>query len=292
MGRKRLDFDRRSAVSVVPNLLTLGNAVCGFGAIVFIAGAAAGWDKSQDLRLAFEDGKLAAAGWLILLAMIFDALDGKVARITQQVSEIGAQLDSLCDAVTFGVAPAFLVWKTISLLPKEVIHINQKVAWVFAVLYLACVLLRLARFNAEDLSEKAHMSFRGLPSPAAAGVIASLSILNSELFTDSDFRYVGVVYAFFLVIPVLALILGLLMVSKVRYLHILNSVSRGKRTFGFMVQVVFFLGALFILPYYSLPVAGIFLVYAFWPPILALLRGKLFAEETASDSPPAERSAE
>lgn len=273
MVRRRIDFDKKSAVAVLPNLLTMGNAICGFGAVVFISGAAVGWDKTGDLRAAFADGKLSTAGWLVLLAMIFDALDGKVARITKQVSDIGAQLDSLCDAVTFGVAPAFMVWKTVSLLPKEVIHIPPKVAWVFAVLYLACVLLRLARFNAEtELTEGAHLSFRGLPSPAAGGVIASLSILNIEVFLDYDARYPDLVYAIFLVIPILALLLGLLMVSKIKYPHILNVLSTGKKPFGFMVQVIFVLGALLILPYYSLPLAGAFLLYSFTPPFKFLAR--------------------
>ncbi len=273
MARKRLDFEKRTAVSILPNLLTMGNGICGFGAIVFIAGAAAEWDKTQNLRLAFQDGKLSIAGWLILLAMIFDALDGKVARITKQVSDLGAHLDSLCDAVTFGVAPAFLVWKTIYLLPADVIHIPQKVAWVLAVLYLACVLLRLARFNAEtNLTEGAHLFFNGLPSPAAAGVIASLSILNTDIFTDSDFKYVEVVYIFFLVIPVIALVLGLLMVSKLRYYHVLNNFTAGKKTLGFFVQLLFLLGALFIFPYFSLPIAVLFLIYAFSPPIKAVFR--------------------
>jgi CDP-diacylglycerol--serine O-phosphatidyltransferase len=266
MVRRRLEFDKKSAVAIIPNLLTMGNAICGFGAIVFIAGAAANWDGTGDLRLAFSDGKLSMAGWLILLGMIFDALDGKVARITKQVSDIGAQLDSLCDAVTFGVAPAFMVWKTVSLLPSEVIHIPPKVAWVLAVLYLACVLLRLARFNAEtDLTEGAHLSFEGLPSPAAAGVIAALSILNIEIFNDSNARYPGLVFAFFLVIPIVALILGLLMVSKIPYPHILNTISKGKKPFGYMVLVIFVLAALFILPYYSLPLAGVFMLYSFGP---------------------------
>ncbi len=291
MARKKLDFERRTAVAILPNLLTMGNAICGFGAIVFISGAAAGWDKTQNLRMAFEDGKLSAAGWLILLAMVFDALDGKVARMTKQVSDLGAHLDSLCDAVTFGVAPALLVWKTIYLLPSDVIHIPQKVAWVLAVLYLSCALLRLARFNAETkLTDSPHLVFNGLPSPAAAGVIASLSILSVDIFTGSDYRYLEVVYIFFLLIPVLALILGMLMVSKIKYYHVLNNFTAGKRTLGFFVQVLFLLGALFIFPYYSLPIAMLFLIYAFSPPLKAIARRSPAKEVAAVD--PAGRRAE
>ena len=110
------------------------------------------------------------AGWLIFLAMIFDALDGHVARLAKTTSDFGAQLDSLCDVVTFGVAPAFLLVK---MCPGFTFNHSQMV-WIIAAAYACCAALRLARFNVETDDEDDHMNFSGLPSPAAASVVGEL----------------------------------------------------------------------------------------------------------------------
>lgn len=248
-GKKFRHRTQRAVAALLPNLLTLGNAICGFGAIVFIAGAASDWSPEEGLLIAFADGKLQIACWLIFAAMIFDALDGSVARMTRQTSNLGAQLDSLCDAVTFAVAPAFLVWKLIALLPHSVIHIPQKVAWVLAVLYLACGILRLARFNIETApDEKKHDGFHGLPTPAAAAVIASLTLLAVDILVEGGEAYVWATQAFFLAIPIIAFFLGILMVSRVPYPHTVNRFLRGRRSFSQLVQVVFFLAVLALIP--------------------------------------------
>ncbi|MHC5035778.1 MAG: CDP-diacylglycerol--serine O-phosphatidyltransferase [Planctomycetota bacterium] len=261
-GKKFRHKTRRAVAALLPNLLTLGNAVCGFGAIVMIAGAASGWTEEQGLMAAFEDGKLRYACWLIFAAMVFDALDGSVARMTRQTSNLGAQLDSLSDAVTFAVAPAFLVWKIISLLPKDVIHIPQKMAWVLAVLYMVFGLLRLARFNIETASRDGrHEYFKGLPTPAAAAVIASLTWLAVDIFLDSGDKYAWVPKVFFLVIPVVTLFLGGLMVSRVPYPHVLNRLFRGRRSFAYLVQVIFILALLALIPYLSLAIALVLTLY-------------------------------
>src|SRR5262245_64260376 len=111
--------------------------------------------------------------------MIFDALDGYAARISRTASKFGAELDSLCDAISFGAAPAFLLlrlgpgWETALL--------HQTLA-VIATLYMVCAILRLARYNVvENVPENAGKRFRGLPSPAAAGCIASLAIMRGEM---------------------------------------------------------------------------------------------------------------
>jgi len=240
---------RRAAAAILPNMLTLGNAVCGFGAIVFIAGASSNWSTGDGLFAAFRDGKLVFACWLIFAGMIFDALDGAVARMTRQSSNLGAQLDSLSDAVTFTVAPAFLVWKVISLLPLDIVHIPRKVAWVLAVLYMVCGILRLARFNVETADDAKHKGFHGLPSPAAAAVIASLTLLAVDIFVEGGGKNVWVPHAFFLAIPVIAFFLGILMVSRVPYPHVLNRLIRGRRPFAYLVQLVFLIAILALLPY-------------------------------------------
>ncbi len=266
---------KRAVAAMLPSLLTLGNAVCGFGAIVFIAGASAKVSAEGDLVYAFADGKLQTACWLIFAAMIFDALDGSVARMTRQTSALGAQLDSLSDAITFTCAPAFLVWKIISLLPHHVLHVPPKVAWVLAVLYLACGVLRLARFNVEsDADDMEHERFRGLPTPAAAGLIASTTLLAADLFLASDPKtaYVWALKSFFLGIPVLAFVLGVLMVSRLPYPHVLNRILHGKRSFSYLVQFLFAVAFLLLVPDISISLAAVFGFYTLSGPFAWLRR--------------------
>lgn len=139
----------------VPSLVTLGNATCGFVAIVLlIAQASHGPLTAQAL---------APAALVILAGWIFDMGDGMVARLLKATSGFGVQLDSLCDAVTFGFAPAVLVAAAGGL------------GWgarLAGLIYLWAVLIRLARFNDEAADGDSHMYFRGLPSPAAAAIVA------------------------------------------------------------------------------------------------------------------------
>lgn len=262
--KKSKRSSRRAVAAILPNLMTLGNAVCGFSAVVFIAGAASGWTADQGLLAAFTDQKLVYACWCVFGAMVFDALDGSVARMTRQTSSLGAQLDSLCDAVTFTVVPAFMVWKVVSLLPRDVIHIHPKASWVLAVLYMVFGILRLARFNVEKSSEaESHESFNGLPTPAAAAVIASLTLLAVDILLDGGGRYEWITASFFLAIPIIAFFLGILMVSRVPYPHVLNRLLRGRRPFAYLVQIIFVLAMLALLPYsFSLAFVALFYVAA------------------------------
>ena len=150
---------REKVFAVLPTMLTLGNAACGFGAITF----AAKWSGGDPALSLF------IASCLIFLSMVFDALDGSAARLTKQTSEFGAQLDSLCDAISFGAAPAFLMLQFSQ--SRDLLHL--RLLWWIAALYVACAVLRLARFNVETDEDDAHDSFSGLPSPAAAGTVRS-----------------------------------------------------------------------------------------------------------------------
>ena len=146
-------------VAMLPNLLTLANAGCGLLAVSKAIDAVFGRPEHFAPRLE-------TACWLIVLAMVFDALDGKVARLTSSFTEFGAQLDSFADALTFGVAPAMLA--KVVLEHENVLH--PRVHFLFAAAFALMAILRLARFNLED-HEPGHAHFQGLPSPAAAGTL-------------------------------------------------------------------------------------------------------------------------
>ncbi len=162
-------------IAVLPTLLTLGNAVSGFAAITY----ASKTDHAADAT--HFNYYLLVSGTLILLAMVFDGLDGYVARLAKSDSQFGGQLDSLSDVISFGAAPAFLLLCMGKLYWNEQDLLRQ-VCRILAALYLVCAVLRLARFNVENLIETPTTKrFKGLPSPGAAGCIAALAIFRSQL---------------------------------------------------------------------------------------------------------------
>ena len=176
-------------IYLLPNMITTAGMFSGFYAIV-----------------AAMDGRFEAAAVAIFIAMVLDGLDGRVARLTNTQSEFGVQYDSLADMVSFGLAPALVVYEW-SL--KFMLSVGwAKFGWLAAFIYAASAALRLARFNSQvATAEKAY--FRGLPSPSAAGVLAGL------VWAATDFGLTGesMVYVAF----VLTVSMGLLMVSNIRY---------------------------------------------------------------------------
>lgn len=233
-------------VAVFPTILTLGNLVCGFFAIV----VAARVDALQfDAR---DPTNVMLSGWLIFLAMVFDALDGQVARISKTASEFGKQLDSLCDLVTFGVAPAFLLVKMV---PEFAVS-HRSAVWTIAASYAACVALRLARFNVETEEEDDHMTFRGLPSPAAAAALAGFAIMFHTLRKeDPSLMYASEIDGVLqMVLPFFAVALALLTVSRVPYPHLVNQLLRGHRSFGHVVALIFTLVAVMVIRGYAVPI--------------------------------------
>ncbi|MBI1849596.1 MAG: CDP-diacylglycerol--serine O-phosphatidyltransferase [Planctomycetes bacterium] len=232
-------------ISVLPTLLTLGNLSMGFVAIALVA------DSESFADLGRASRKLVTAAWLVFLAMLFDALDGKVARLTRGTSVFGAELDSLADVVSFGVAPA-LIAKVIveAALSVEGPLLHPRLLLSVSGLYVACTALRLARYNVEHQSpEEGTGYFRGLPSPAAAGVVASTAILYLT-FDPSD-RPMWIARALPFLLPVLAL----LMVSRVPYAHLLNKVLRGRQPFAQVAEVVFMIVVGLLLKEYALALA-------------------------------------
>jgi CDP-diacylglycerol--serine O-phosphatidyltransferase len=198
-------------IVIVPTLLTLGNAVCGLASVAYAS------------RYVREPNAiyLAASGWLILAAMVFDTLDGFAARLAKAAGRFGAELDSLCDAVSFGAAPAFLL---LQLGPGWDSPIWHRLLAAVATLYLMCTILRLARYNVESIEGTGSAKrFRGLPSPAAAGCVAALAILRSSQgdHWNGYFEAWATGGAF---------LVAILMVSQVSYPHLTKGILRGGRT--------------------------------------------------------------
>jgi CDP-diacylglycerol---serine O-phosphatidyltransferase len=239
---------RMSPVDILPTAFTLGNLFSGFLAIAYLTDSMH-VDPELDAAAAaaFRVGLYTKAMWCVLFAMIFDAVDGKVARMTGSSSEFGAQIDSLSDVVSFGAAPALLFKVTVESTPGVV---SPKVALVLAVVYLACAALRLARFNLEtDESEDAHRAFKGLPSPAAAAAVLTLSYLNIAL--DPAEAHSWVRFA----MPVLVPAFGLLMVSRAPYVHVATALFGERRRFSFLVGAVFVGALVFMWPQGTIPIA-------------------------------------
>jgi CDP-diacylglycerol--serine O-phosphatidyltransferase len=235
---------RLKTISLLPSMITLANGIFGFAAIGLIA------KGPQYYGL---------AGYMIFYAMIADALDGRVARISKTTSSFGGQLDSLCDALSFGAAPAFLMLNLMLSHHRAIVSRDaelflgdmfERFVWVVAVAYLSCTLIRLARFNVEnEEDESSHMTFTGLPSPAAAGAVTSLVMFHHYALTDEAaktavFKIIqsGVLYS----LPFITLGCALLMVSRVRYLHLVNQLFRGKKPVAYLYAAVFVFGMLYV----------------------------------------------
>lgn len=178
-GGKRLAI----YIYVLPNLMTTGNLFCGFFAII------------QALKSNFL-----FAAYAIVVAAVFDLLDGRLARLTRSTSKFGAEYDSLCDLVSFGVAPGLMLF-------QWALNPFGRLGWVACFLFVACGALRLARFNVQaNIVEKNY--FQGLPIPMAAGIVASsiLAFMDLELEASGN---VGLL--------VMTVLLALVMVSNFRY---------------------------------------------------------------------------
>jgi CDP-diacylglycerol--serine O-phosphatidyltransferase len=207
---------------------------------------------------------LMLSGWLIFMAMIFDALDGHVARLAKVSSDFGAQLDSLCDLVTFGVAPAFLMVK----MCPDFAFLHREATWIIAASFAACAAMRLARFNVETDDDDDHMSFVGLPSPAAGGSIASFAILFYTLRrAGNPLPYASDVDWYMQrFLPAFTLILGALMVSRIPYPHVVNQLLRGHKSMGHVLALLLSLVVIMAIRGYSVPI--VCSLFVLGPPIL------------------------
>lgn len=226
-------------IYLLPNLFTTAALFCGFYAIV------------SSINGRFETAAIA-----IFVAMVLDGVDGRVARLTNTESKFGAEFDSLADMVSFGLAPALVVYLwTLSELGK--------IGWLVSFVYVACAALRLARFNTQAETSDKHY-FQGLASPAAAAVVAGL-IWNGQFIKqfmpNSTLTIIALVTTF---------LAGILMVSNVRY-HSFKGVNwRSKVPFVTILMFVFLL--VFVSADPALVLFIIFFGYVLSGPVLTLIQ--------------------
>src|SRR5262245_30934846 len=264
---RRLHRPRILAFQALPTLVTLGNVLAGLLAISYLVDA---WGK--PVGSPEQEHLWAKAAWVIFVGMVCDALDGRVARLTGTASAFGAELDSLADVVTFGVAPALLA-KSVALATLaagsgalSVAWISPRLLMIFAMIYLVGAALRLARYNVESLrvSVPGHVTrvFRGLPSPGSAGVIAGLVVFRGEYGAYVPW----LPWVLFAAMPAL----GLLMISRFPYPHLVNRLVGEKLSpLAILVLVI----AVFLTIERPEAVLGAgFVAYALSGPFIRLLR--------------------
>jgi CDP-diacylglycerol--serine O-phosphatidyltransferase len=255
---------------ILPTLLTLGNAVSGLAAIAFTS-------KIGKLGTTPEDNLfyLACGGWLIVVAMLFDALDGYAARLAKSAGPFGAELDSLCDAISFGGAPAFLLLQVGPAWEQPSGWFWHRALAIAATVYLVAVILRLARFNVENLtgaSAGGSKKFRGLPSPAAAGCVASLAIVKASIPTNWPVLNTPAVHNLIEAVAIFGSVLvAVLMVSPVPYPHLTKGLLGGRK------KAVMPLFSLILVCVVSVLLRELMLVVLFWAYALAWLGSFAFA---------------
>ena len=297
--------------AILPSLFTMSNGLLGFAAI----------HLATRQGIEAEPALLGVAAWLLFAAMLCDMLDGRVARFTRRTSDFGGQLDSMCDVVSFGVAPPVLMLRTVmSGLHTQALRAPwlswlsdlgiERALWCVGAIYVTGAAIRLARFNVEnEPDESAHMNFRGLPSPGAAAAVATLVLLFDHLGGTGKQGWVfgrwlpamsddltGPLCAgICILLPLMTLATGLLMVSRFRYSHVVNQYIRGKRPLNYLFRlVVVVLLAVVVEPYVALAAAAT--LYALSAPLHAAWRrlrrpAKADAGPPRPGSPPARENA-
>ena len=250
--------EEAARIYLLPNLFTAGNMLCGFLAIKNCIEA-----RFTSLTPEGRAEHYNMAVWFILFACVCDLFDGRVARATKRESLFGAEFDSIADTVSFGVAPALMACFLVS--KPEATDNVQLVTWLLAFIYLLCAGVRLARFNVltnplvpGNEKRAAGGDFVGLPSPAAAGMIASLVLVLSKTM-EADGPLEVAVQAWSWTLLPLMLIISFLMISNVRFPSFkkLDWTAR-TRTRGFIV-IFLVVGTVLWQPQYSFP--AIFLGY-------------------------------
>jgi CDP-diacylglycerol--serine O-phosphatidyltransferase len=264
----------------LPNLLTAGNLFCGFVALTKIVEA----DLTPSAEGIVNWMPIKLALGFILLACIFDLLDGRVARMGGVDSPFGREFDSLADLISFGVAPAFLVHRVVL---ADVFVNHPQIGWFIASIYLLCGAFRLARFNCLSVMAGGGggKEFLGFPIPSAAGLVASLTLLVVHL--NERERSLG--HWKFLPVAVL-IFLSAMMVSTVRYPSFKSLGLRSTSTFIKAIIAALFLGSLLILRekvlYYVLPAFfTLYLVYGFVRPRISRTLRHEIEEEDEEEQP-------
>lgn len=235
---------QKRGIYLLPNLLTTAGLFAGFYAVV-----------------ASMQGAFASAAIAIFIAMIMDGLDGRIARMTNTQSDFGAEYDSMADMISFGIAPALVIynWALFDL---------GKIGWLAAFVYVVGAALRLARFNTQvTTADKRY--FQGLASPSAAAIIAGLVWLGTEYQWQSK--------PWGIYIAVMTMVVGLLMVSNFRYSSFKEVDWKGKIPFlGVLIIVLIFV---LVASEPPLVLFSGFAIYALSGPIMTLWRIKDIKEE-------------
>ena len=251
-----LDGAQASRIYLLPNLMTAGNLFCGFVAIIRCIQARF---RTEGVREGPPELLYNEAVWWILAAVVFDSLDGRLARLGGRESLFGKEFDSIADIISFGMAPAMMMFFLI--LSPELHPYFRQVGWFIGFVYLLCAGVRLARFNVitHPLIHTTHSKydtkdFVGLPVPAAAGFIASLVLLVNHV---EELKR-GMVYA----LPMVILLVSILMISTIRYPSFKQVDWRTRARFGTFVIVLAVAAAVFFLKQYAL--VFLFFTYLMW----------------------------
>jgi CDP-diacylglycerol--serine O-phosphatidyltransferase len=268
----------------LPNLMTAGNLFCGFVALTKIVEAKIGADGRLEPS-AFVEIKWALA--FILMACIFDLLDGRLARMGGVESAFGREFDSLADLISFGAAPAFLVHRVVL---RSVFASRPEIGWFIASVYLICGALRLARFNclAAMPGGGGGKEFLGFPIPSAAGLVASVTLFlmwgesGEKVFNTGMWKFI---------LPGLMLFLSFMMVSEVKYPSFKTLDLRARRSFTKTVLTVLFIGGLIVLRKVLLPFVlplmfTAYLLYGFVRPRISRKVREDIEEETDDEPDP------
>ena len=228
--------DKKNARVILPNMLTLIGVCIGLTSIRFAL-----------------DGKFEFAIIAIIFAALIDGLDGRIARLIKGTSKVGKELDSLTDMISFGVAPAFIMyfWKLNTL---------GRFGWLVCLIYVICVALRLARFNVNSNQEPSWRDnfFEGVPSPAG-GIL----VLTPLIISITDFDYINLNYD--IVVPTFFIIISLLLISKFPSYSFKKIVIQRKTTIFLLFGIVLFFGLLLIYPFNVIAISSI--IYLLMLPI-------------------------
>jgi len=245
--------DKKNARVILPNMLTLIGVCIGLTSIRF------SFNAQFDLAII-----------AIIFAALFDWLDGRIARLIKGTSEVGKELDSLADVISFGVAPAFIMyfWTLSSL---------GKFGWLLCLIYVSCVALRLARFNVNSNQEPSWKDnfFEGVPSPAGGILVLSPLILNL-----SNFDYIKIDYN--IIVPIFFILTSLLLISKFPSYSFKKIVIQRKATIFLLFGIVLFFGLLLIYPFNIIAISAV--VYVLMLPISFFHYQKLKKQNQDKDS--------
>lgn len=240
---------------ILPNILTLFGVCIGLSSIKF----------------AF-DGNFELAIIAVIIAGIIDGLDGRIARLIKATSKVGKELDSLTDVISFGVAPAFIMyfWSLVEI---------GRLGWLVSLIYVVCVALRLARFNVTTGGEPSWKDnfFEGIPSPAGGILVLMPLIYNMSEIQLFDLNYQ-------IAVPILFIIVSILLISKIPTYSLKKIVVPRKMTIFLLFSIILFFGLLFIYTFNTIVVTGV--IYLLLIPISAFhyynisKNKKLIEEET------------